>query len=211
MGEVFIYKDNTGGTCFSSNEMNINQSMQRTEMALIQNMEIYREGGFQAQKGNRQINTGAIDETAVLGIVHYQTAGTTYAIFTKASGKAYVMDASGGAENEIKTGLNASAIPQFVEFEGKCGVFNGSNTPFFANGTTNPGPDVTTPHGDWATTKPHTVCNLRDGRILAAAASTLYYCKQGDENNWTAVSDAGTITDMFSDVTKINAISNYDR
>lgn len=208
MGEVFIYKDNTGGSNLRSNEMNINQERQRTEMVYIQNMEIYRRGGFQAQKGNRQRNTTS-DATAILGIGQYRTASGVKAIYTKASGKCYVMDLTTGAETEIKSGLSTSAIPEFVNYNGRVGVFNGVDTPFFYDGSTTPAPDVSTPPAGWSSDKPHTVCNVRAGRILAAAGSTLYWNKQGDQNDWTASSDAGSVTDIYTDVAEITAVETY--
>src|SRR4051812_13940750 len=96
--KTFYYRDNTGGSNMRSNEANVNQGPQQTEMVLIQNMDIYREGGFQAQLGNRQLNSGVTDATSVLGIGQYRSGNNTYAIYTKASGSAYVLPIAGGAE-----------------------------------------------------------------------------------------------------------------
>lgn len=209
MGEVFIYRDNKGGTNLRSNEMNINQSQQRTEMTYIQNMEIFREGGFQAQKGNEQINTTA-DATAILGSIgEYRTNSTVRAIYGKASGKYYSLNLDTGVETEIKSGMDTDATPKFVNYNGRIGVFNGSDTPFFFDGSTTPAPDVTTPPAGWSSIKPQTVCNIRSGRLLAASGSTLYWNKQGDQNNWTAASDAGSVTDIYADVVNITAVETY--
>ncbi len=83
--KTFYYRDNTGGSNLRSNEVNINKSPTQAEMALIQNMDIYREGGFQAQLGNRQLKTGVTDTSAVLSIGQFRKGGNTYAVYTKAS------------------------------------------------------------------------------------------------------------------------------
>lgn len=207
--KIFNYRDNTGGSNLRSNEINLNQGEQRTEMTYIENMEIYREGGFQAQKGNAQLNTGVSDATAILGIGEYRTATNVYALYVKASGKCYSMDSDGGAETEIKSGLNTSAVPVFVNYGGLVGVFNGQNTPFFFDGATTPAPNVTTPPSDWSSLKPHTASNLRSGRILAAAGSNIYWNALGDHNDWTTSSDAGQATDVYQDVSPVTAIANY--
>ena len=80
---TFIYRDNTGGSNLRSNEANINTASERTEMMLINNMEIYREGGFASQKGNIQLNTGVTDNSEMTAIGEYKTSNGTYAIYTK--------------------------------------------------------------------------------------------------------------------------------
>lgn len=206
MGQVFIYRDNTGGSNLRSNELNINQSIQKTEMIYIQNAEIFREGGFQAQKGNEQINTTS-DATRVLGIGEYRTATSVKAIYVKASGKAYTLDLSSGTETEIETGLDTSAVPIFVNYNGNVLAFNGDDMPWVYDGSSSAA--VTTPPADWTTSKPTTACNIRGGRILAAAGSTLYWNKSGDENDWTTASDAGQITDVYTDVAPFIALATY--
>jgi hypothetical protein len=210
MGQTrtFVYEDNTGGVNLRSNEAKANGTEQGTEFLRIQNFQIYKDGGFSAQKGNTQLNTGVTDDTKILGIGQYRTTNTTYAIYTKASGKAYAMDVNGGAETEIKTGLNATAIPQFVEFNGKVQCFNGQDTPWEWNGSGS-GSNLTGLPAAWTTTKPHAAGVHKGTRIHAAAGDTLYYCALGDENDWTTVSDAGSITDIFNDVTEITAVYPY--
>jgi len=206
--KTFVYRDNTGGTNLRSNEAHLTQGEQGTEMAYIQNLEIYREGGFGDQKGNTQLNTGVTDATQVLGIGQFiDSSGNFYAIYTKASGKAYVMAATGGAETEIKTGLNASATPVFVQFNGKSICFNGSDTPWSWNGAAQA--NLAGTPAAWATTKPNVAAAHRGVRLFAAAGSTLHFCAAGNENDWTTANDAGSISDAFGDTTGYSALYEY--
>jgi hypothetical protein len=97
--KTFRYRDNTGGVNLISSDFRINESEQQTEMSYIQNMETYQEGGFRSQLGNVQLNTGVSDATAVLGIGEFQdSSGNFWAIYQKASGIAYRMPITGGAD-----------------------------------------------------------------------------------------------------------------
>lgn len=205
---TFTYRDNTGGSNIRSNEANVNQSEQQTEMVYIQNMDIYREGGFQAQLGNKQLNTGVTDTSAVLGIGEYKLNGSTYAVYQKASGKAYVIPVGGGAEpSPIKTGLNASAIPKYVQYNSKVISFNGSNTPWSWNNTASA--DLTGLPAAWTATKPNTADVDGGKRIFASAGNTTYFNALGNENDWTTAADAGSFTNAFNDSSSVNNISNY--
>jgi hypothetical protein len=206
--KTFYYRDNTGGSNMRSNEANVNQGPQQTEMVLIQNMDIYREGGFQAQLGNRQLNSSVSDATAVLGIGQYRSGDNTFAIYTKASGNAYVLPIAGGAEGAaIKTGLNASAVPKFVEYNSKVIAFNGSDQPWSWNGTASA--NLTGTPAAWATTKPTTADIDGGKRIFAAAGSSVYYNALGNENDWTTAADAGSFSNIFNDNTTITNVTNY--
>lgn len=205
--QTFIYRDNTGGINLRANEARLNQGMDKTEFGLITNLEVYREGGFSLQKGNVQLNESVTDTTQILGIGQFEHSSGTRIIYTKASGKAYWLPLAGGAETEIKTGLDASAVPHFVEYYGKVVAFNGANTPWHWDGTTVA--DVTTPPAGWSSLKPSTACSIRGGRLLAAAGSTLYWNKQGDINNWTAANDAGFVLDPYGTGAAITALRSY--
>lgn len=202
-----IYADNTGGTNLRSNPARINQSDERTDFRLIQNMDTYKDGGFRTQRGNEQINTSVTDETSILGIGRYRFNGVWYAIYTKASGKAYVMQAAGGTETEIKTGLNTSAIPQFVEFNQKVLCFNGEDAPWSWDGTT--AADLTDTPAAWSSSQPYTAGVYRGGRVFAGDDNTTYYCALGNENDWTTNNDAGSLTNLFSDNSSITGIVDY--
>jgi hypothetical protein len=210
MAEFFIYRDNTGGVNLRSNEANINSGQERTEATFINNIEVYKEGGFSAQNGNTQLNTGVTDETEILGIGQYKNGSDVFAVYVKASGKAYYMNVTGGAETEIKSGLNTTAIPQFVEFNGKVLCFNGQDAPWAFDGSTIPAVNLTGTPAAWSSEKPYTAAVYRGGRVFAASASTLYWCALGNENDWTAAGDAGQITALFSDNSDIVALADYD-
>lgn len=205
--KTFIYRNNTGGSNLRSNEANINTGVERTEMMLINNMEIYRDGGFASQKGNVQLNTGVTDTSKILAIGEYKTASATYAIYTKASGKAYSMPSIGGPETQIKTGLDTEAITQWVSFNSKVVGFNGVNQPWSWNGTT--AVDLTGTPASWVSTKPTTAAVFGGKRIFAAAGSSIYYCALGNELDWTTPSDAGSLTGLFNDNTNITGITEY--
>lgn len=206
--KTFYYRDNTGGSNLRSNEVNINQSPTQTEMSLIQNMDIYREGGFQAQLGNRQLNTGVTDTSAVLSIGQLRKNGNTYAVYTKASGTAYRMLASGGSEPAIMFSLNPSGVARFIEYNGKVVVFDGVNQPWSWPGS-GTGSFLTGTPAAWATTPPSTADVDGGKRIFAAAGSTVYYCALGNENDWTTASDAGSFSNVFNDNSNITNITNY--
>lgn len=213
MGRQFVIRwlDNTGGVNLRAMELRTNQSEQQTEWVYLQNVETYQEGGFAGQKGNEILNPARIDETKILGIGAYQKADDTWwIIYQKASGKAYVLPLDGGAETEIKTGLNATAIPQFVQFNGRAVVVNGEDTPWTWDGTT--AADVTNPHPTWSTGQPSTIANIDGGRLVAAAGSTIYYCDQGNQNEWrTGISGiaAGIVVDPYADAADIIALASY--
>jgi hypothetical protein len=207
----FIFRDNTGGTNLRSNEANINGGMERTEATLIKNLEIYKEGGFSAQKGNTQLNTSVTDDTKVLGIGQFKLNDSVTAVYVKASGKAYAMNAlTGGAETEIKSGLDTSAVPMFVEFNSKVICFNGVDTPWAYDGSVTPAPDLSGTPAGWSSAKPTAAAVYRGGRIFAVAGDTIYWCALGNENDWTTGSDAGSITGLFNDNSTITAIADYD-
>lgn len=205
--EFFTYRDNTGGVNYRSNEININQSPEKTEMADLNNMEIYRNGGLAAQKGNAQLNTGVTDATAVLGIGEYKSSTGSFVVYTKASGKAYVMSIGGGAETQINTGLSTTGIPVFVNFNNVIVCFNGVDMPWYYNGASTS--TVSTPPGAWTATKPTCGAVMGGKRIFAIAGPTLYYCALGNQNDWTAASDAGSITGFFSDWVGATTIAEY--
>lgn len=207
--QTFYYRDNTGGSNLRSNETNVNQTTSQTEMVLIQNMDIYREGGFQAQLGNQQLNTGVTDTTAVLGIGEYKDGDSTYAVYQKASGNAYAILVGGGAEGSpIKTGLNASAVPKYVPYNGKVIMFNGADQPWSWAGS-GTGSDLTGTPSDWSSTKPSTADVAGGTRILAVAGDSAYYNALGNENDWTTANDAGQFTGVFNDNTTITNVSQY--
>lgn len=208
MPNTFYYKNSTGGSNLRDNEAKLNNSENGTECTYIQNMEIYRGGGFASQNGNTQLNTGVTDNTAVIGIGEYKTASQTYIVYTKASGKAYFIPSVGGVEPAaIKTGLNGSATPVFCTFNGKIIAFNGVNQPWSFNGTITA--DLTGTPAAWTTTKPIAADVFGGKRIFAIAGSTIYYCALGNENDWTTANDAGSISNLFQDTTILTAIKNY--
>lgn len=208
MGRIFVYRDNRGGTNLRSNEAHINQSQMNTEMNLIQNMEIYREGGVASQKGNKQLNTSVTDETEILGIGEFiNSSGDYYAVYVKASGKAYSMAAGGGGETEIKTGLDTSAVPVFTTFNGKIICANGTDAVWKYDGTT--ATDLGDQPAAWTTDPVVGVASHLGTRLFAISGSTVYFCALGDEDDWSTASDAGSITDAYGDTTDYNNIVSY--
>lgn len=207
--QTLVYAQNTGGVNFRANEALVNDSPQGTQMGLILNYETYREGGFQPQKGNEKLLTTVSDATAVLGVGEYRDdAGSYWAIYLKASGNAYVVAMDGAAEGSpIKTGLSTTATPCFVQYGSSVVVFNGADAPWHWNGTA--AANLTGTPAAWATTKPHIACNLRAGRILAAAGSALFHNALGDLNDWTTASDAGNFEDIFNNTADVVALREY--
>ena len=203
----FFYTDNTGGVNLRSNQARVNQTLQATEMRLISNMDLYEEGGFVTQKGNVQLNSGVTDDEAILGLDGYKINDTWYVIYTKASGKAYVMSLSGGPETEIKTGLNSAAKPKFIQFNSKAICFNGVDTPWAWNGTSVS--NLTGLPASWSSIKPHDAAVYRGGRIFAIAGSTVYYCALGNENDWTSPGDAGSLSNLFTDDSTLTGVVDY--
>jgi hypothetical protein len=209
--------DNTGGVNLRASELRTNQSETQTEWLYLQNVNTYQDGGFAGQKGNAILNATTTDETAILGIGAYQKSDETWwVIYQKASGKAYVMPLDGGAETEIKTGLSTSGIPQFVQFNGRAIAVNGVNIPWTWDGTT--AANVTNPNTAWASSGyPSTIANIDGGRLVAAANSasgqtTLYYCDQGNQNEWrSGVSGVSTlvVVDPYADAADIIALKEY--
>lgn len=203
-----IYRDNKGGCNLLSNEANINQSPENTEMLYLQNVDIYKEGGFSCQLGNMQLNQAITDATAVTGIGQYRKGADTFIVYTKASGSAYVLPAGGGNEAAaVKTGLSVSAVPKFVEYNSKVIAFNGVDQPWSWNGTT--AANLTGTPAGWSSLKPTTADTDGGRRIFAVAGSTIYYCALGNENDWTTASDAGSLSNVFNDNTNIINVSNY--
>lgn len=210
--QTYYYRNNTGGSNMRSNEANVNQGLQGTEMVLIQNMDIFREGGFQGQGGNVQLNTSITDATAILGIGQYRTSAGTFFVYVKASGNAYVLPIAGGIEGApIKTGLSTTATPKFVEYNSKVIAFNGVDPPWGWNGTI--AADLTGTPAAWSTNKPVTAAIDGGKRIFAAVNTatgfTIYYCALGNENDWTTASDAGSFSNVFNDSTAVTNLSNY--
>lgn len=207
---VLLYRDNTGGVNLRSNESNINQGPQHTEFEYLQNLDIYRRGGLAAQKGNSQLNTGVTDTTAVLGIGEYINGSTTYAVYVKASGKAYIMNADGGAETEIYSGLNGSAVPQFANFNSAIIMFNGVNQPWAYSGTGGgSGSLLTGTPAGWSSDPPTCGAAIRGKRLVALRGSTVDWCAAGNYNDWTTGSDAGSVTDPFSDTSPFGGVGIY--
>ena len=206
--QIHRYADNTGGSNLRDNEARVNNSTQTTECVLINNMEIYKGGGYSSQGGNVQVNTSVSDTSAVLGIGEFKLGTTIYCIYIKASGNAYASVAGGGPDGTaIKTGLSTSAIPQFITYNAKVIVFNGVDTPWSWNGVTSS--NLTGLPAAWTTTKPFAAAVFGGKRIFALAGSTIYYCALGNENDWTTANDAGSISNLFNDTTLLTAISDY--
>lgn len=219
MTKTFYYRDNTGGSNLRSSEAKINQTQQATEMWYIQNLDIYRDGGFQSQLGNTQLNTDVTDATAIVGLGQYKTDDATKIMYTKASGKAYSIDIDGGPEVEIPvyvsgattptlvTPLDDEALVKWVEYNGVVTFWNGVDNPWQYDGAS--ALTLTGTPTAWSSSKPYTADVDGGRRIFAAAESSIYYCALGDQNDWTTASDAGSFTDIFNDSTSIINVSNY--
>jgi hypothetical protein len=206
--QPFIYRDNTGGCNLLANEAHVNQTQQATEMVYLQNLEIYKEGGFSSQLGNLQLNSGVTDTSAVTSIGQYKLGNLTYIMYTKSSGKAYSIALNGGAEGSpIKIGLSGSAVSKFVEYNSKVVAFNGVNNPWEWDSAS--ATDLTNLPTDWTTIKPTTADTDGGRRIFAVAGPNIYYCSLGNENDWTTSNDAGQLSDVFNDNTNIIALTNY--
>lgn len=204
--KVFRYRDNVGGVNLISSDFRINDSEKQTDMGYIENFDIYQEGGFRAQKGNVQLNTGISDATRITGISPYLTSSGVYrVVYVKASGNAYVMDLAGGAETLIYTGL-AESNPQFAQLANGLYCVDGVNVPWYYDGTT--ANVITLRPGAWTTTPPSRIASIRGVRLLASAGSTLYYCTLGNPLDWTG-SGSGNIVDPFGDTSGVRNLTAY--